>query len=81
MDSARTLTENFAKIPFYYSLENHDQELRTYMTFKTLVLNHEYSSSIAVLDAQYKELNLIMEKRLVNDSLRSKLGHLYNNTT
>ena len=64
MDSARTLAENFAKIPFHYSLETHEFELRTFMAYKTLVLNHERSSSIVLSDAQHKELILIIEKRL-----------------
>ena len=47
LDTARTLAENFAKIPFHYSLESHDQELNTFMTYNTLVLNYERTSSVA----------------------------------
>ena len=64
MHCTRTLAENFAKIPFHHSLENRDQEQIKYMTYKSLVLNHERSSSTALLDAQHKELILIIEKRL-----------------
>ena len=66
--SARTLAENFAKIPFHYSLETHGFELRTYVSYKTLTLNHERTSSIALADAQHKELFLIIEKRSPMDS-------------
>ena len=64
MDSARTLAENFAKIPFHYSLESNEHELRTYMSYKTLVINHERTSSIALTDAQHKELTFIIENSI-----------------
>ena len=64
MDSARTPAENFAKIPFHYFLEPHEHELRTNMSYKTLVLKHERTSSIALTDAQHKKLIFIIEKRL-----------------
>ena len=44
MDDAKTLAENFAKVPFHYSLEKHDYELATYLLYKDLVHSHERTS-------------------------------------
>ena len=38
-----TLAENFANVPFHYSLETHEDEISTYMAYLELVTNHERS--------------------------------------
>ena len=62
MDDDKTLAENFAKVPFHYSLEKHDYELATYLLYKDLV--HSYERKSPISPSQHKELITILEKRL-----------------
>ena len=64
MDSASTLAENFAKVPFHYSLESHDYELQTYLKYKDLVQSYERALGTTISASLNKELITILEKRL-----------------
>ena len=62
-----TLAENFANVPFHYSLETHEDEISTYMAYLELVTNHERSRG-ALSTIEHQELVTILEKRLPKGS-------------
>lgn len=58
-----TLAESFGKVPFHYSLSDHNYENATFMRYVELIKNYERTRG-PLTEAQQKELIQILEKRL-----------------
>jgi hypothetical protein len=63
----KTLAENFAQIPFHYSLSSDEDELATYLAYKELLANYTLAKG-ELQKEQHLELISILEKRLPRGS-------------
>ena len=66
-NSSRTLAENFADVPFHYSLEDHFFEMTTYLQYTELTRSYLQQGHTIPME-QHKQLIAILEKRILADS-------------